>query len=257
MSPTVASKHEIEQFLATHEFERRNARVQLPYGLSTPGKDMSSRFDQMFAENLTGKSVLDVGTYYGAFPAEAIARGAQRAVGIEIDERRFQTAKRIAAFNGNSYDIVHASAEDYRPDQQFDIVLVLNVLHHIPDPLALMTSATRACKDTVIVEFPDFNHPKVIFQTYRSPLWRYLGNSIFRWKGRNGFARLHSWVLKFVAGKLPLLMVGGREVKTTYYYSERAFYNAFVVHARLFSEVRFETSSKDSSRRVAFCSLRR
>ena len=251
----IGSRSEIEKFLSTWDFERRNARVSLPFGFHTPGKDMSDRFGQVFNENLTGKSVLDVGTYYGAFPQEAIKRGASHAVGIELDESRFNAAKEICRLNGSPYEIVCGKMEDYTPDDKFDLVLLLAVIHHVPDPIKLMTAAARACRGTVVVEFQDFDHPKAIFQTYQSPILRFTGVPPFQWKGKNGIARLHSWALRLLARNLPLILVGARELSTTYYFSKRAFINTFVTHLKLFDDVKFAPSVKSSSRIIAFCKV--
>jgi hypothetical protein len=50
---------------------------------------------------------LDIGTYYGLFPCEAVRRGATRVVGIEMDSERFNIALKIAEFYGNSYTIIN------------------------------------------------------------------------------------------------------------------------------------------------------
>ena len=40
--------------------------------------------------------------------------------------------------------------------------------------------------------------------------------------------------------KMPLMAVGNREFHRVFYFSEKAFYNIFVVHLKLFDEIEFE-----------------
>src|SRR4051812_5301551 len=60
-------------------------RLVLPGGQVVPGVDRSDVADRVFPADLTGRSVLDVGCYYGYFLHEAARRGARRAVGVEPD----------------------------------------------------------------------------------------------------------------------------------------------------------------------------
>src|SRR5581483_11679778 len=77
---TAYSKEQIEKILAKEDFSYH--RVNLPFGLHTPGRDRSRTRDLIFRESLAGKSVLDVGSALGYFCFEAEARGASRVVGV-------------------------------------------------------------------------------------------------------------------------------------------------------------------------------
>src|SRR5512147_1466966 len=124
-----ASREEIEAFLKSTRFTGYQS-VPLPHELRVPGSDKSKAVDFYLAGRVQGKSVLDVGTYYGLYPCEAIARGASRAVGIEQDADRYLIAKRISEFYGVLYEIRNATIEALRVTEKFDLVLFLNVLHH-------------------------------------------------------------------------------------------------------------------------------
>lgn len=77
------------------------------------------------AEGLGGKAVLDVGTGSGRL-ALALADEAGRVVGIDVDARAIETARRLARERGLGHvTFVEADAEriDYRPLGPFDLVV--------------------------------------------------------------------------------------------------------------------------------------
>ena len=234
---TQPDKTEVENFLAETEFSDYQS-VSLPYGLKTPGRERSKIVDFILSSHVTGKSVLDVGTYYGLFPNEAMKRGALKAIGVEYDQERFEIANRIAQLNGNQYSILNGRIEDINLFETFDIVLFLNVLHHVTDPVGVITKLASLCRGTMIVEFCLPTDPAYI---------KFLSkNSSFK-------AKIHSRLLRWIARDLPIMAIGSQEYHRTFYFSAGAFYNLFVIHNKLFSTIRFEKSVWNSNRMVAFC----
>ena len=55
--------------------------------------------------------------------------------------------------------------------------------------------------------------------------------------------------------KMPLMAVGHREFHRVFYFSEKAFYNIFVVHLKLFDEIEFEKSALSRNRVVGRCKV--
>ena len=225
----------------------RYQSVPLPFGLSVPGRNHARRVVDLL-NNIEGKSLLDVGTYYGMFPAEAMARGASRAVGIEADAERYQIAKRIAALNGNSYEIMHGLLEEVAISEKFDLVLLLNVLHHVKNPIETVITAASHCRSKLIVEFCLPNDPGYISYC------RYGPNAKPR-KIERAAVFLQSTLLKGVAGSLPIMAVGNREYHRTFYFSEAAFHNIFVVHHRIFDHIEFRPSYMNRYRALAICDV--
>src|SRR5688572_664501 len=79
--------------------------IDLGHGIVTPGQGGSDdRLSWMgMPEDLTGKSVLDVGAFDGLFSFEAEKRGATRVVAIdETAHRTFPVAKRALGSNAQS-----------------------------------------------------------------------------------------------------------------------------------------------------------
>jgi SAM-dependent methyltransferase len=192
--------------------------------------------------------VLDVGTYYGRFLVEAKARGAGRVVGVEVDSERYRIADTIAALYGRTYEVVEGLIEDVDLDGRFDLVLVLNVLHHVPDPVAVMRRAAELCSGTVIVEFPMADHPG-----YISDLLKRNGHPGV-WQ--KAVARASSTVLHVVGRRLPLMAVGADAYHRTFYFNPSAFRNLFTIHHPLFDAVEFQASPDWPGRCLARCHVR-
>lgn len=134
------------------EGDRSYQRIHLPYGLSTRGNDRSSTFELILPDDLSGKSVLDVGCSSGYFCLEALRRGARRAVGIDVDPESIRMAKLIAECLNSSAEFRTLDIEESEFDEQFDYVLCLNVLHHVRNPIAVLDMLIAAARERLILE---------------------------------------------------------------------------------------------------------
>jgi SAM-dependent methyltransferase len=238
---SVPSRAEVEAFLG-RSFDGYQA-VPLPYGLKVPGADHSARMDRVFSLDLRGRSVLDVGTGYGAFLHEAVRRGARRAVGIEPDPDRCAVAREIGRLHGNRWEVRQADLTDLA-GEQFDVVLLLNVLHHVTDPVAAMRHLVGLCRETMVVEFCLPEDPQHLVHLIdprphpaRTARWRAVARSL---------------VLRRMTGGLPMMAVGNRPYDRTFYFSPQAFDHLFRVHLRFFDRIEFGPSVS-RFRRLARC----
>jgi SAM-dependent methyltransferase len=243
----VASKEEVLEFLAKTHLDAYTS-VPLPHGLRTPGIDRSRTVDRILGDRIKGRSLLDVGTFYGLFPCEAMRRGAAEAVGVELNPPSYEIAKRIAELHGNAYTIIQGSAEEIDLGRTFDVVTFLNVLHHVFDPIAVIRNLAKSCSDTMIVEFALAPHPAAIRYSYNTSMPRL-------------FRRLHAGarylLLRAVSQRWPLIaVVGNQGSQFTYFFSKEAFYNVFVLHHKIFSEIEFLPSLR-RYRTIAVCKVRR
>src|SRR5688500_4813236 len=82
-APPRWSEDQVRKLIETEDF--RYQKIDLPYGLSTKGHDRSATARQIFPQDLTGKTVLDLGCSFGFFCFEAVKRGASRVVGFDVD----------------------------------------------------------------------------------------------------------------------------------------------------------------------------
>ncbi len=244
----VASREEVEAFLAETEFSGYQ-EVPLPHGLSVPGTNRRKRADQVFSMDLDGRSVLDVGTSYGVFPYEAIQRGAARAVGLEPNPKSYAIAKRISELHGNRWEIRKARVEQLAADESFDVVLFLNVLHHVTDPVEAVRRLLRVCNETMVIEFCRPDDPEYLehLSNPGAPVTR-----VRRWR-----ARLKSLMLRPALSTIPAMAVGSWPYHRTFYFSPAAFENLFRLHLGFFDEIDFEPSVSGTRRVVAHCAVAR
>jgi tRNA (mo5U34)-methyltransferase len=94
------------------------------------------QFSSAIPEDLSGRSVLDVGCNGGFYSIQMKRRGADRVVAIDTDEQYLEQA-RFAAKVSNA-EIEFRNLSVYRVGdlrEQFDLVLFMGVLYHLRHPL--------------------------------------------------------------------------------------------------------------------------
>ena len=94
------------------------------------------RFASSIPDDLTGKSVLDVGCNAGFYSIQMKRRGADRVVGIDMDEKYLDQARFAAKVNDAEIEFRNLSV--YRVGElheKFDLVLFMGVLYHLRHPL--------------------------------------------------------------------------------------------------------------------------
>ena len=104
-----------------------------------------------FPENLTGKRVLDVGTWDGWFAMEMARRGADVVAVDRWENPRFYEIRDLL---GIQVDYRNLSVYDLDPADlgTFDIVLFMGVLYHLKHPLLAFERVASVAKDVVAVE---------------------------------------------------------------------------------------------------------
>ncbi len=131
-------------------------RIELPYGQATRGDDRSATSDAIFSADMTGRSVLDVGCQIGHFCFDALRRGADRAVGLDINPHALDEARPIADCLGLPAEFAQHDIEQQNIDGRFDDVLCLNVMHHFKNPITALERLVRATRRRLILELPTF-----------------------------------------------------------------------------------------------------
>ncbi|MBX9758469.1 MAG: TIGR04290 family methyltransferase [Beijerinckiaceae bacterium] len=93
-------------------------------------------FQHAIPEDLSGKSVLDIGCNGGFYSIEMKRRGARRVVAADFDERYLAQAKLAAQAIGVELEFRKLSVYDVASlGERFDIVLFMGVLYHLRHPL--------------------------------------------------------------------------------------------------------------------------
>lgn len=232
---------DVEEFVSATEFTGYQ-RVPLPYQLEIPGVDRGRAVAACLRNGVSGRSVLDVGTCYGLVPLEAHRRGARRVVGLEPDPDRYGVAQRVAAFYGHRWEIVQATPEQYETRERFDLVTCMNVLHHTPDPIALLRRLADLTAGELVVEFCLADDRAYIREVVE-------GDGL----GAHLQTYLRSFLLRVAAGKLPILAVGNREYHRVFYFSRAGFTNLVKTHLKLFDDIVFVPSPTGRRRVIAYC----
>jgi SAM-dependent methyltransferase len=244
----VAARAEVERFVRETKPSGYMA-VPLPHGLCLAGDSRARAVELVFSKGVVGKRLLDVGTYYGFYPGEAMRRGAKAAVGVEMDAERFAIARQIASLWGDSYEIRQGRAEELRFSEPFDVVLFLNVLHHVLDPIATVAGLAKLSREYVVIEFCLPSDPALL---------NYVGGDSERPSSFEKLrARVYSFLLRALPSSIPLMAVGPRAYHRTFYFTPAAFRNLFVAQHRMFESVEFHAGVTAPRRVVAFCRVPR
>ncbi|CAN7616877.1 TIGR04290 family methyltransferase [Phenylobacterium sp. LjRoot219] len=112
------------------------------------------RFEHAIPADLHGQTVLDVGCNGGFYSIEMRRRGAERVLGLDVDERYLQQARFAAEVTGQDIEFRLMSVYDVAElGERFDIVLFMGVLYHLRHPLlALDLIHDHVAKDLLIFQ---------------------------------------------------------------------------------------------------------
>ncbi len=220
------TKEQIETLLRVEKFPYH--RVELPHGLHTPGQDRSATRDLIFPDSLAGLSVLDVGCALGYFCFEAEKRGAARVVGTELKENRFRQACLLRDVLGSRVEFQARDILSEPPGEQFDYVCLLNVIHHLREPMSALRRLAELTRGCLLIEFPTFADEK------------------FRKSAGIRFPWLYD--------RLPLIGVSSasHETDQTFVFTPAAIRRVLQDHRRLFEKVEI-LDSPMPGRKIARC----
>lgn len=133
-------------------------RIDLGGGVFTPGTtDSEEKLSRLhLPEDLTGKSVLDVGAWDGWWSFLCERRGAATVVavdtwGFDTGRRGFDLAARVLK---SKVVGVKLDVHELDPDiiGKYDIVLCLGALHHFQNPILALQKLHSVCKGKLILE---------------------------------------------------------------------------------------------------------
>ncbi|MEA2937221.1 MAG: tRNA (mo5U34)-methyltransferase [Alphaproteobacteria bacterium] len=112
------------------------------------------RFADALAQDLTGKSVLDIGCNAGFYSMEMKRRGAMRVLGLDSDEEYLAQARFAAEVSGFDIEFRRMSVYDIGAlGEKFDVVLFLGVLYHLRHRLlALDLIYEHAANDVMVFQ---------------------------------------------------------------------------------------------------------
>jgi tRNA (mo5U34)-methyltransferase len=97
------------------------------------------QFAHAIPEDMTGKTVLDIGCNAGFYSLEMKRRGAERVVAIDFDEHYLAQARFAAEINDLEIEFRKMSVYDIAQlGTKFDVVIFMGVLYHLRHPLLVL-----------------------------------------------------------------------------------------------------------------------
>ena len=135
--------------------------IHLGGGFYTPGKRSPEYLQwklqmMQLPEDLSGKSVLDIGCNEGFYAIEAKRRGASRV--IVVDKRESAASKFSLVKKVLNHDIEFHQLDVCQMDESilgtFDVVLFLAVFHHLKYPFVAMDKLASVTSGVAIMEVP-------------------------------------------------------------------------------------------------------
>jgi tRNA (mo5U34)-methyltransferase len=130
--------------------------IDLPDGRVIKGFLSIEELRERFAEfplpsNLSGKRVLDIGTWDGWFAFEAERRGADVVAIDNVEQQNFHYARRELG-SEVKYEVAEVYELRGRNFEPFDYVFFLGVLYHLRHPLLALEMVCALTKDVAIVD---------------------------------------------------------------------------------------------------------
>jgi len=127
--------------------------IKLPSGATIKGySEVKETWERLSALiDFKGRSVVDFGPFHGFFCFEIERAGASQIVGVEKNEHALEVARRLSWINNSKVNFVHGDIQTFNSGKVFDVALVLNMLHHVPDQAKALKNVF-SCADTVVFE---------------------------------------------------------------------------------------------------------
>jgi len=130
--------------------------IEVAPGIVTPGRYNPKPFLNLmgFPEDLSGKSVLDIGAYDGFFTFEAEKRGAKRVVALDRHPATHLGFALAHELVNSRAEYVIGSVYDLSPETHgvFDVVLFFGVLYHLRHPLLALDKIHSVCREYTLIE---------------------------------------------------------------------------------------------------------
>jgi tRNA (mo5U34)-methyltransferase len=143
-------------------------KIELPYGITTPGWAPLRHEAYRIPADLKGKRVLDIGAWDGYWTFEALKRGATEVVAIDDfsdylgsltrDQRRawetFDLCKSAFGYSDEQCQRFDMSVYDINASElgEFDIVFFFGTIYHLRYPLLALDKISAICTGDIYVE---------------------------------------------------------------------------------------------------------
>jgi len=143
-------------------------RIELPYGIVTPGWAPINPLSYRIPDAFDGKRVLDIGAWDGYWTFEALKRGAKEVIAIDDFSDYLGSLDKSQRSAWESFDLCR-SALGYSEDRckridmsvydiakknlgLFDIVFFFGTVYHLRHPLLALDKISALCRDEIYIE---------------------------------------------------------------------------------------------------------
>jgi tRNA (mo5U34)-methyltransferase len=137
-----------------HNLDLRGVKTAPNHFLGDYPQVKWKQFSHAIPEEMTGKTVLDIGCNAGFYSLEMKRRGAERVVAIDFDEQYLAQARFAAEVNEVEIEFRKMSVYDVAQlGEKFDVVIFMGVLYHLRHPLlALDLIHEHAAADLLVFQ---------------------------------------------------------------------------------------------------------
>ena len=160
--PTIRSRESLDEIRRRvrrlgpwfHNFDFAGVQTAPDHFLGNYPAVKFRRFADALPDDLTGKTVLDIGCNGGFYAIQMKRRGAQRVVAVDHDDRYLEQARFAAEMAGMKIEFHKLSVYDIAQlQEQFDLVLFMGVFYHLRHPLlALDLIHEHSVKDLLVFQ---------------------------------------------------------------------------------------------------------
>lgn len=177
----VLSKDEIEARVRAlgpwfHNLDLKGVKTAPEHFLGDYPNIKFESFAHAVPEDLTGKTVLDIGCNGGFYSIEMKRRGAERVVGIDSDDDYLAQARFAAEVLGYASDIEFRNLSVYDVGalgERFDLVIFMGVLYHLRHPLlALDLIHQHVARDLLLFQSMQRGSTEIAEVEADYPFWR-------------------------------------------------------------------------------------
>ncbi len=114
----------------------------------------------MLRSQVAGKTVLDIGCAEGLISIYLVDHGAVAAHGIDTRSDFIEDANRLRGDRPCTFEV--ADANVWEPQREYDVVIMLAVLHKLEDPGAVCKRFAAAARDLVVIRIPPKDAPRIV-----------------------------------------------------------------------------------------------
>jgi SAM-dependent methyltransferase len=157
------------------EYQRVSELVEVNASNFVQG-DRAQTAKVIFSSDVKGGSVLDIGCAGGYFCFEAEKAGATRVLGVELKDTRYRQSLLTKRLTNSSVNFVQTSLYDLDTTEKFDVVLFLNVIHHLNEPMRALELLSSITSKRLYLEFPTLTDHKFL-STISLGFWSKLINN--------------------------------------------------------------------------------